>query len=160
MDFFGTLKFEGAGIFRWVSKEEDGSVELVFDCQGRESTMKFSADAWAAIFKAAALLEAGQGRSISNPLEDRDGKGALKAEYLFINTVEEPVQFKVTDLNEQDLVNGTPVILITPPGKLDGIALCLSPKANKELQDRLGKALEIRSCIRALAKPRTIPAHA
>jgi len=166
MNFHGSLRFKGAALFRWAQRGKGGSVNLVFDHNGTESILEFSADAWAAIWKAAALLESGAGdkkedrTTVSNPLQNADGKGGLTVDFLNISTSDQPIQFKVSDPQGEDLTNALPTILITTPGELDGIELTLSPKAARELRDRLDKALEVRSAFRALVKPKTIPAHA
>lgn len=167
MKFHGGLRFQGAGILRWIQRRADGVVELVFDCEGRESILEFSGDAWATIFKAAALLESGAGEkhqdrtTVSNPLEDPKGKGELAVDYLSIDTVDQPIEFRADDLESMAYTGGLPEIIMRTPGEEgSGISLLLSPKAAKALLNRVDKALGVQAGMKALTKPVTVPAHA
>jgi hypothetical protein len=165
MNFYGNLKFKGSGILRWVQRREDGTVEFLFDRKGNESSVEFAADTWAAIWKAAALLEAGAGdkhddrTTVDNPFEDKD-KGDITVGFLSISTDDQPLRFSAESYRDYDLAQDLPTILITSPGERDGIEFTLSPKAARELRDRLDKALTARTAVKALVKPKTIPASA
>jgi hypothetical protein len=154
MDFCGDLNFKGDRILHWVKRQEDGSVELLFDLNGRESSLTFSKGCFEKIIEAVKELLIGKSNFIRTAENTEIGKGKISLGNIIIDLEDEAVVFSAEE--ETELQNRIPLLIIFSKDKEQEIGLMFNPKQAKELHHRLGKALEAQAAYKEVIKEKII----